>query len=67
MVQEPQERFVSHTAGSIYLSLPMALVCILSIGKGGSERVGVSSYWVRLDSALQGIAECPVLSLHGEE
>lgn len=46
---------------------PWLWSCILSIGKGGCEQVGVSSYWVRLDSALQGIAECPVLSLHGEE
>lgn len=27
---------------------------ILSIGKGGCERVGILSYWVRLDIALQG-------------
>lgn len=48
----------------IFPSLPMLWSCILSIGKGGCERVGVSSYWVRLDSALQG---CPFMVRKDQE
>lgn len=41
-----------------HVSFPLLPWLWSCIGKGGCERAGVSSSWVRLDSALQGIAEC---------